>query len=311
MRRGFTLIELVAVVVVLAVLGGVATVRFFDYRGRAGSASEDAVVGAVRSGLHTFRMNAASAGTAEAPTTLDSAAAKTAASAGAQFFTAVLDTPIADGWRKGSTTNTYIGPAGSVYVYDPANGRFNLSSRAGSTSGGSAGGDSGIRLTTAQTFTSGQTEIGPGLFVGAGYALNGQEIELQESWPQFTEQCRRVVMTGQTIESGTFTLNLDTRLTNYWNQLNYWQVYAVKSGTTSSLSGHTFRWGEAPTGAKLITRDYAPPEKSNGQWFTYQNQFTISAQDAQDYDQIVVVLAGSKFDGQILGWRNVSFTKQP
>lgn len=56
-QRGFTLIELIAVIVVLAILSAVAIPRYFDYAASARSASTKAILGAVRSGIANFYAN--------------------------------------------------------------------------------------------------------------------------------------------------------------------------------------------------------------------------------------------------------------
>ncbi|MCX5688215.1 MAG: prepilin-type N-terminal cleavage/methylation domain-containing protein [Planctomycetota bacterium] len=53
--RAFTLVELVAVIVVLAVLAGVAVPTYFDYRDRARAAACRTVLAHVREAIHNFR----------------------------------------------------------------------------------------------------------------------------------------------------------------------------------------------------------------------------------------------------------------
>ena len=66
-RRAFTLVELVAVMVVLAVLAGVAIPKYFDYSDRAKAAAIEGSLGGVRTGLANYYANEAVDGEAEYP----------------------------------------------------------------------------------------------------------------------------------------------------------------------------------------------------------------------------------------------------
>lgn len=66
--RGFTLIELIAVLVVLAVLSGVALPKYFDYSARAKSSALQGALGGVRSSLANFFSNSVIEGTTAYPT---------------------------------------------------------------------------------------------------------------------------------------------------------------------------------------------------------------------------------------------------
>jgi prepilin-type N-terminal cleavage/methylation domain-containing protein len=68
MPRAFTLIELIAVIVVLAILAGVALPKYFDYAAQAKISAVKGVLGAVRSGIANFYANSALSGTAAYPT---------------------------------------------------------------------------------------------------------------------------------------------------------------------------------------------------------------------------------------------------
>ncbi len=66
--RGFTLIELIAVMIVLAILAGVAVPRYIDYTDRARTAALQGVLGNVRSACSNFYANSSLSGTAAYPT---------------------------------------------------------------------------------------------------------------------------------------------------------------------------------------------------------------------------------------------------
>lgn len=66
-RRAFTLVELIAVMVVLAVLAGVAIPKYFDYSDRAKAAAIEGSLGGVRTGLANFYANTAIEGEGKYP----------------------------------------------------------------------------------------------------------------------------------------------------------------------------------------------------------------------------------------------------
>ena len=67
-RRGFTLVELIAVMVVLAVLAGVAIPKYFDYADRARTSALSGALGGTRTGIASFYTNSSFNGTAAYPT---------------------------------------------------------------------------------------------------------------------------------------------------------------------------------------------------------------------------------------------------
>ena len=68
-RAGFTLIELMAVVLILAILAGVALPKFFNYQNQAKVAATKGTLGGVRAGIaNYYAERAISAGTAVYPT---------------------------------------------------------------------------------------------------------------------------------------------------------------------------------------------------------------------------------------------------
>ncbi|MCP3905444.1 MAG: prepilin-type N-terminal cleavage/methylation domain-containing protein [Planctomycetes bacterium] len=69
-RKGFTLVELMAVIVILAILAGVALPKYFDYAQQAKDASVKGTLGGVRAGCANFYANTAITGATAAYPTL-------------------------------------------------------------------------------------------------------------------------------------------------------------------------------------------------------------------------------------------------
>jgi prepilin-type N-terminal cleavage/methylation domain-containing protein len=67
-QSAFTLIELIAVIIVLAILAGVAVPRYFDYTDRARTSALQGSLGNIRSAIQNFYANAAINGTPAYPT---------------------------------------------------------------------------------------------------------------------------------------------------------------------------------------------------------------------------------------------------
>ncbi len=124
-RRGFTLIELVMVIVILGILAVVAIPQYFNLVARANQSAELGVVGGVRAGIATrYAQNILDPAIASTfPPTLDDAADGAAGTGVQEFFENVLSDPIVDpNWSKAGLV--YTGPAGNAYTYTPATGAF-------------------------------------------------------------------------------------------------------------------------------------------------------------------------------------------
>ncbi len=127
-KRGFTLVEIIMVIVILGILAVVAVPIYSDLTGRANESAEAGVVGGVRSGILTFYANQ---NPPAYPATLDGLGNNTACSSTTACFATILGQgAVTDNtWTKNTATQythvaTGAGGNTSVYVYTPATGNF-------------------------------------------------------------------------------------------------------------------------------------------------------------------------------------------
>lgn len=124
-RKGFTLIELVMVIVILGILAAVAIPKFFDLQNEAEEAAEKGVVGGVRAGIATYYADdCINNPPCNYPASLDSATNGACTAANPCFDTVLSQGGVTSDWTRNSSTS-YTGPNGTTYTYTPATGEFN------------------------------------------------------------------------------------------------------------------------------------------------------------------------------------------
>lgn len=123
-RKGFTLIELIAVIVVLVILAGVALPKYFDYSESAKESAVKGTLGGVRSGIANYFANTSIEGEAAYPTLAE------LIERGTVMQEPIPANPYKDGDRADEVRSAEWDDANPPvagqegWAYDPVTGRF-------------------------------------------------------------------------------------------------------------------------------------------------------------------------------------------
>lgn len=122
--RAFTLVELIVIIVVLAILSGVAIPKYIDYTANAKASAAKATIGAVRTAIANFYANSALTGTAAYPTLTQ------VQTIGGVMQEALPSNPYNNASTIAAATWATTPPTSGVngYNYDATAGRFWLNS---------------------------------------------------------------------------------------------------------------------------------------------------------------------------------------
>ncbi|HOY09049.1 MAG TPA: type II secretion system protein [Candidatus Omnitrophota bacterium] len=117
-KKGFTLIELIMVIVILGILAAVAIPQYFNLQDDANEAAEKGIIGGVRAGIQTYFAKYRGW-----PSALDSASAGDCATTNVCFDTVLAQGGVTENWTVDASGN-YVGPNGGSYAYDSSDGSF-------------------------------------------------------------------------------------------------------------------------------------------------------------------------------------------
>lgn len=124
LRVGFTLVELVVVIMILGILAGVAAPKLLSVGATADDSAEKTLVRNIQDGIELYYLERLSEGAPDFPDVLDDSQTGEPCSASKPCFSRILKRGVSDGrWTKIGELE-YEAPSGRAYEYDPSTGEF-------------------------------------------------------------------------------------------------------------------------------------------------------------------------------------------
>jgi prepilin-type N-terminal cleavage/methylation domain-containing protein len=121
-RKGFTLIEVVIILVVVGLLAAFAVASYLNLLPQTTRATELHAVGAVRTGISLYGAESLPMNRTPRFRPVLDPAPDGVVSPDNPFFVYVLSQPVTSNWTKSGLS--YLGPTGNIYTYDPVTGIF-------------------------------------------------------------------------------------------------------------------------------------------------------------------------------------------
>ncbi|MDD5561986.1 MAG: type II secretion system protein [Candidatus Omnitrophica bacterium] len=121
-RIGFTLIELIMVILLIGILAALAVPKYFDLQSESKIAAENSVVAAIKTGIANYYVNGCVTSTGAYPATLDNAVNGNCTAGNPCFDIILSQGGMTSDWSKRGST--YIGPNRGIYVYNNISGSF-------------------------------------------------------------------------------------------------------------------------------------------------------------------------------------------
>lgn len=168
-----------------------------------------------------------------------------------------------------------------------------------------ARGGFGGAVVNQTTWKAGTDQVGT--WIGTGFDANQGYGRLTAQDPNPSARTPYTLMQAIPIPAaGTYSISIDTRLTNGSTQDSYWLVLAVSNGTTLNLTNPAIPYTVTQAGVKTLARNTSPNGNAGGTWKTYTSSFSISAADRTAYSHVVIALVASRSAGQINDFDNIA-----